>query len=727
MATLRIASKQVSPATSFFLDADIVQTDTANRRWRIRFYLRAMNGPGGSSGSQYNGSGAQIGRINGVEFGRVARTPFLPAGYGDNTTRWSQSWDFWLGPANSSGYWAGTSQSVPLSMQLQYGNINTTLSGSMPVPRIGGPPSKPAKPVLKTRYAQSIAYTISAPANNGSPITTYNHQIARNSAFTSGVENWNSGATNQSRGNLRPNTPYWIRYRAVNAFGTSSWSDALAVTTLATEAPRIAVAPSVDGLAATVTGTPPSGMSGVSSYEIEYRVGTAAATRVSTTTTSTLIEDLVPGLTYSWRISAMIDDYQTPWTAWTDVAQPKPNVNPGDYFDGSTPAKADNTFSWVGAANNSMSRMSAPGVLGWEISQMAPGGNAVLHRLTGGQTQQFSARMVFLASATGAGYIAGIADGNLLGADVAEGGVYRARMAVRPSRAQRGHLGIAWYDINDALLEREPVTDDAVVPGKTWSLLTGIATAPAGAMRATVYFEDVAGTGHSPWLSGENLDMDSAFLTLGADLIDYFDGSTKDTSQFDYAWAGLANRSPSLRRDVNRTPPNPLADPDCPPIPSAPQPPVIANACIEETGSWRRYWAIIPVTEVYEFLAVIPTITVATATTPARQVRLRFYENPDQLAPADADGLPYQAEQIISYMPARSVVTIDGVSETAWATVQGVAGDLPAEELLYGTGGGPATWPVLSCGTAYLISFDVPLDAPIGNIQLGVSLTTRIM
>jgi hypothetical protein len=52
---------------------------------------------------------------------------------------------------------------------------------------------------------------------------------------------------------------------------------------------------------------------------------------------------------------------------------------------------------------------------------------------------------------------------------------------------------------------------------------------------------------------------------------------------------------------------------------------------------------------------------------------------------------------------------------------------LPADHLLYGTGGGPATWPVLGCNTSYLLALDVPTDAAQGNLQAGVAFTRRML
>jgi hypothetical protein len=82
------------------------------------------------------------------------------------------------------------------------------------------------------------------------------------------------------------------------------------------------------------------------------------------------------------------------------------------------------------------------------------------------------------------------------------------------------------------------------------------------------------------------------------------------------------------------------------------------------------------------------------------------------------------SEQIISYLPQATVLTLDGVTQRAWAEVDG-GSPQSADHLLYGTGGTPATWPILSCGVSYLISLEVPIDAPEGNVSIEAAVTTR--
>jgi hypothetical protein len=113
------------------------------------------------------------------------------------------------------------------------------------------------------------------------------------------------------------------------------------------------------------------------------------------------------------------------------------------------------------------------------------------------------------------------------------------------------------------------------------------------------------------------------------------------------------------------------------------------------------------------------------------QVRVRIYENPDSLDPDEFAGTEWVSEQIISYMPPFTIITLDGVSQRVWAQVGGEGIDpatVPmrsADHLIYGSGGTPATWPVLSCGLPYLIAFDAPLDTLVGNLVNDIGLTER--
>jgi hypothetical protein len=69
-------------------------------------------------------------------------------------------------------------------------------------------------------------------------------------------------------------------------------------------------------------------------------------------------------------------------------------------------------------------------------------------------------------------------------------------------------------------------------------------------------------------------------------------------------------------------------------------------------------------------------------------------------------------------------MTLDGVSQHAWADVLGT-GPRSADHLLYGTGGSPATWPEFTCGMAYMISFDLPVESAADSFVVSRLLLTQ--
>jgi hypothetical protein len=110
-------------------------------------------------------------------------------------------------------------------------------------------------------------------------------------------------------------------------------------------------------------------------------------------------------------------------------------------------------------------------------------------------------------------------------------------------------------------------------------------------------------------------------------------------------------------------------------------------------------------------------------------VRLRFYANPDELLPEDYVPGPWEAELIVSYMPPETLLTLDGVSQRAWAQVGPESFTnpaVPADKLLYGTDGSPATWPVLGCGQPYLLAVDTTLTSDVGDVDVLLALTERM-
>lgn len=600
---------------------------------------------------------------------------------------------------------------------------SAALSGWFASDRIAKAPSRPARATFVSATTTTIAFKISGPYNGGSPIINYDLQASRNAAFTDIVDAWTSPASNQTAGPLDPGTRHWIRYRARNAVGVSAYSEPLEASTLVALPPGISVTPTLTGTGATVTLTPPQGTSEVTKYRVERRrtATTTPVTSADLTTPSQNVSGLTPGYSYDYRVSAFFGTYQTPWSAWLTRLQPKPSTNPGDYFDGASAATDDQTFSWTGTAGKSTSRANGISPLGWAIPDAA-GGTAVLQRVRGGVSGIHAALVTMLTDATRAGVMVGTAYGAQYQTSVQPNGLYYGSIFVQPSRPQRMAVVISWRDSGGTQISTS-TSDGVLVSPDGLTRLTVSGYAPSNAAVALIRAIDVEGAGHSLWKGGESFYADGMMITMG-DLYPYFDGSTPDDASFTYDWTGAVGLSTSVRENADQQGVDLLVDPDCPPLPTPPAPPVVDSGCIEEVGIWRRYWFSVPASEVQAWRTMVTTIELRTGLFPARQVRIRVRPNPFDYNTNELEESDWCSEQIVSYMPAGTTLTLDGLMERVWAEVQG-SNPVAADHLLYGTGGVPATWPELSCSIGYFISLDVPLDAPESNLDIGVSLTPR--
>lgn len=560
---------------------------------------------------------------------------------------------------------------------------------------------------------------------------------------TPGGGNGSGGSSNPGAEGvaLTPGTTHYVRGRSHTGAGWSGWSGAISQATLPAVPPGLTVSASPSGTSATLTFSPPGGVSGVTKYVWERRVTgttTPVATGESTVVTAT-VSGLTPGTSYDWRASAYIGTYQSPWGNWLTLVQPKPNTNPGDYFDGDSTDVADLNYGWTEMPGGSTSTATAQGVAGWEVEVGA--GAAVLYRVTAGIFSAFAARVQVTADTAAAGQLrAGQSNATPYWTEVTAGATYIGSIHVRPSRGQRLAAEVTWMTSAGATIS---VTVGAAieVAGAAWTRLVGGGVAPANAAWAAVRVIDVAGTGWSIWKGGDTLDLDGAMISLNEEF-PYFDGATLSDGQYIYEWtdpeaphASTSTRTPIAQvqgqsqlvflSDGRAVPAaRAITDPDCAIVPPPPRPPTVPSDCIEDVGVWRRYYTAIPSNLVPEWMDVVPTLDITSGSLAARQVRIRYYANPDELPPEQVDTSSWLSEQIISFMPAGTVMTLDGVTQRVWAEVNG-SDPVSADHLLYGTNGKPATWPILSCGIAYLVSVEVPIAEPAGNIVVAAALTAR--
>lgn len=599
----------------------------------------------------------------------------------------------------------------------QFGNADTGDVG-MWGDRLGAAPGAPGQPSASNLTPTSLTLSWTAAPRGRADIDAYLWQIDNDANFSSPVMSVQIGNTlsdnTADNGTLSPGNIYYARVAAHNGDGWGPYSSTLQFTTLPATPPGMVVTPGVAGTTASVALTPPGGTTGLTKYTVEYRLLGGGSSSIEGMS-PLVANNLLPGETYEWRGSAWFGAYQSPWTDWAQVVQPQPNTNPGSYFDGSTAPRDDLTFEWIGTANNSQSRAMGLTALGWNA------GDLPVQRVTGGRSGTYGGRVTFVRD-----WFEG--DGARVICDdpvpVEEGAVYVASLYMRPVRPQRMVLAMSWNG-SPPPGEEEVVGPPVIVEDTVgWTRLSVSGRAPAGATGVKWVLYDVDGDGHSMWLSGESFEVDDAMISL-ASLFPFFSGDTPDTAEFNYEWEGAANASVSARNELSPTSVDLLADPDCPAPPTPPTVPTVPADCIEEIGTWRRYTMQLGETAVRKWTASLPTLVLMTGDTAERQVRIRYYPNPDNLAPELLDMATWEAEQILTYIPPDSVVTLDGVTQLVWAEVAG-SDPIPADKLLYGTGGLPAIWPVLSCGSGYVVTLDVPLDAPAGNLSTEIFITQRM-
>lgn len=185
--TDRIVSTQSSPSTTFVVEGDLLSQSVAGNFSTVRCYLRAVNGPGGSTASGYSGAGFQAGTVVGVkEFGRRSATPFLPSGYKDGATRWRLGpYDVQV-PHNADG----TRAAITFGMVLQYGNVNTTLfSNPLSLPTI----PRASKATFSTGAAFDAGAAVTINTNRASSSFTHRLTLSFQGIYEVLAENVTTG------------------------------------------------------------------------------------------------------------------------------------------------------------------------------------------------------------------------------------------------------------------------------------------------------------------------------------------------------------------------------------------------------------------------------------------------------------------------------------------------------------------------------------------------------
>lgn len=317
--TLRIGRvRKFSPDTEFWVDADWVDQDSGGNYSILGMWVKAGNGPGGNSGSNFLAEGYQNVHANGY-VGEVRRNPFLPSGYNAGQERWNVYFEKrFYHDGNGNG------PSVNLGMELGYGSINDRYdngrahTGSIGAPpRIGRAPGKTPRPSASDITATGTKLAWSAADRGHADIVEYQVQRSLSSSFSSPTTTSTGTSRSLNVTGLTAGTEYFYRVRARNGDGWGAWSDTRSARTLP-------AAPS----ALTVTSGSPTSLSAswnapAGGAPIDYQVAVARNSDMSDevaapilTGRSANINALAPGTPYWVRVRAR---NSTGWGAWSGI------------------------------------------------------------------------------------------------------------------------------------------------------------------------------------------------------------------------------------------------------------------------------------------------------------------------------------------------------------------------------------------------------------------------
>lgn len=154
-----------------------------------------------------------------------------------------------------------------------------------------------------------------------------------------------------------------------------------------------------------------------------------------------------------------------------------------------------------------------------------------------------------------------------------------------------------------------------------------------------------------------------------------------------------------------------VVDPQSPGVARPPRPPLIEPFVMPT--QWNRYQMSIGTVFGERAGRLVPVVKLTTGGTAARKVRVRFYRNGYQGA------CDFEGEFFITYVPANSVLTIDGPRKKM--TVRTGGKDKPAGNLVIGSDGRPALWPTMACNSSYWVVVE-SVGALAGTVTTDLSI-----
>lgn len=241
---------------------------------------------------------------------------------GNHTFTYNQSGGEYTIATNTRTGTRGSTYTFGASLSGVYNGANSSVSGQqITVPALE--PNAPGAPTFSQVTATTMRVQASAPANNGSAITTYRFYWATNSAFTTGTGWTDRTSPLLDIVGLKKYTTYYFRVRARNGVGWSDYSSTRSQRTLAT-APVISnnySASSITRNSARTVGVSVTDNGGQAPTNVRVRWNTSAsATGATTKTQGSWAEITMSGLaadtTYYFSMSAYNSAGWGAWGSW---------------------------------------------------------------------------------------------------------------------------------------------------------------------------------------------------------------------------------------------------------------------------------------------------------------------------------------------------------------------------------------------------------------------------
>jgi len=227
---------------------------------------------------------------------------------------------------------------------------------------------------------------------------------------------------------------------------------------------------------------------------------------------------------------------------------------------------------------------------------------------------------------------------------------------------------------------------------------------PTGHVIATVTFSLAAGV---PWIYREPLDTLTGWVSLA--------GGTSISVDPDQVYERCIEPTPCLE------------DPDCPAPTLPPRPPVPVDACYP-SGRDQFLQSVIGLRPVDQpqWLETVPVLEVVTGRRAMRRLVVRFWTDPSGDCAATTDPCRACAAIQVPYLPARSVLRVDGRTQRAVVECpQGPTGTAAGAPTLYGPQGRRFEWPTFACATGLCIELLSLEETTADNARARVLLVPR--